>query len=309
MAGQDNYVLERSYAAAYRLNYQSYLWRDVLGFYLHPSIPPLNDGTRIADIATGTGAWMIGLARETSVQIRMDGMDITLAQAPPTQWLPPNITLTTWNIFDEVPNDLVGQFDVVHVRLLLVVVQNENAASVVRNLWKLLKPGGYIQWDELNYFDHHVLTVSPSVQSKASTELHKFLHATGKFDWTLQLDRLLTGNGFEDAVIHQYQDGPEHLTAMNGLLMATMEEVSAGLMRSKREKKGKWLKELIPQVYHESLEGAAITVPKIVCVGRKRLGVVQDERMEGPQVNGDIEEVKVNGHSDEWSKGGSPAVA
>ncbi|MCJ1248823.1 hypothetical protein MMC30_006043 [Trapelia coarctata] len=296
MSDKDRYVLGRSYTAACRLNYQSYCWRDILGFYLHPSIP-LKDGARIADVATGTGAWMLGLAREAPVQLRLDGMDISLAQAPLQHWLPSNVNLSTWNFFDEVPNDLVGRFDVVHVRLVLVVVQNDNAASVVRNLGKLLKPGGYLQWDELNYFEHRVLTISPSVQTDASKELHKFLHGSGKFDWTLQLDRLMTSNGFEDAVLHQYQDGPEHLTAMSDLLMATMEEVSAGLIKSGREEKGKWLRELIPRVYRESIDGAVISVPKLVCVGRKSVGVVQDEQhMDGSKVSGHIQEAQVNGH-------------
>jgi len=95
MADKDSYVLYRSYCAACRLNYQSYLWREILGFYLHPSIPPLKDGTRIADVATGTGAWMLGLNREAPVHLRLDGMDINLAQAPLKQWLPPNINMRT----------------------------------------------------------------------------------------------------------------------------------------------------------------------------------------------------------------------
>jgi len=130
--------------------------------------------------------------------------------------------------------------------------------------------------------------------------LHKFLHGSGKFDWTLQLDQLMTSNGFEDAVIHQYEDGLEHATAMNDLLMATMGEVSAGLVRSGRAEKGKWLRELIPRVHRESLEGAAISVPKLVCVGRKQFAMVEGERRtEGFQFNGHIKEAKVNGHDGE----------
>lgn len=230
----------------------------------------------------------------------LDGLDINLAQAPPKQWLPPSVNMRTWNIFDAVPDDLVGQFDVVHVRLLLVVVENENAGAVVRNLGKLLKPGGYLQWDELNYVEHRVASVDPSVQTSAFEELHEFLYADGKFDWTLQLDRLMTENGFEDAVLHQYEDGLGYATACNDVLMATMEEVAAGLARSGKEEKAKWLKDLIPRVYRESLEGAAMLVQKLVCVGRKRLGVVHGEgHMETPQANAHDEQVKANEHSRE----------
>lgn len=101
-------------------------------------LPRLKNGIRIADVATGTGAWMPGLNREAPVQLRLDGMDINLAQAPLKQWLPPNINMRTWNIFEEVPDDLVGQFDVYTSVFVLLVVQNETAASVVKNLGKLL---------------------------------------------------------------------------------------------------------------------------------------------------------------------------
>ena len=298
-------MLDRSSSAACRLNYQSYLWRTQLGFYLHPSIPSLKDGARIADVATGTGAWMLGLAREKTAQVRMDGMDINLAQAPPKQWLPPNINLRAWDIFEDVPEDLVGQFDIVHVRLVLLVVKNKNAACVLENLRRLLKPGGYLQWDELNYFQHRIIAVSPSVRTGAFEELHEFLHGNGKFEWTLTLDKLMMQNGFEDAVMHQYEDSLDNARAVNDLLMATMEEVAAGLARSKREEKANWLRELIRRVNRESLEGAAILVPRIVSVGRKRVGVVQEERhTDGSEINRRFEEAKVNGHMGEAKANG-----
>lgn len=79
-----------------------------------------------------------------------------------------------------------------------------------------------------------------------------------------------------------------------------MEEVAAGLARSEKEGKAKWLKDLIPCIYRESLEGAATLVPKLVCVGRKGLGGVQGEgHMETPQANAHDEQVKANEHSRE----------
>lgn len=51
-----DYMLDRSYTAASRLNYQFYLWKDTLRFNLHPSIQlPKDESTpvRIADLALG----------------------------------------------------------------------------------------------------------------------------------------------------------------------------------------------------------------------------------------------------------------
>jgi hypothetical protein len=41
-------------------------------------------------------------------------------------------------MFTSVPEDLVGQFDVVHVRLVTLVIKDNNAAPLVANLYRLL---------------------------------------------------------------------------------------------------------------------------------------------------------------------------
>lgn len=38
-----------------RLNFQHYIWKDQIGYLLHPSIPREGDSLKIADIGTGTG--------------------------------------------------------------------------------------------------------------------------------------------------------------------------------------------------------------------------------------------------------------
>lgn len=122
------YVLnDRSHAAACRLNIQHYLWRDALRFNVHPSIPLRNhEDCIIADVAAGTGAWLIDVARRFP-NANLDGLDIDLAQAPHKKWLPPNIEMRFCDILDEdVPGDLVGKYDFVHVRLLVLVIDPSN---------------------------------------------------------------------------------------------------------------------------------------------------------------------------------------
>lgn len=43
-----------------------------------------------------------------------------------------------WNIFEEVPDEFIGYFDVVHVRLITVVVKNNDPRPILANLKKLL---------------------------------------------------------------------------------------------------------------------------------------------------------------------------
>ena len=137
LADGRDYMLDRSYAAAARLNFQQYLWKESLQFNIHPSIQISEHDARIADVATGTAMWLIDLARELP-KAQLDGFDISLAQAPHQQWLPANVKLRTWNIFDDVPDDLVAKYDIVHVRLLIVVVKNSDPRPIIRNLAKML---------------------------------------------------------------------------------------------------------------------------------------------------------------------------
>lgn len=54
--------------------------------------------------------------------------------------------MRVWNIFEDLPEDLAGKFDIVHVRLLLLVIPDDNnAVTVIERLDKMLNPGSYLQ--------------------------------------------------------------------------------------------------------------------------------------------------------------------
>ena len=196
-------------------------------------------------------------------------MDITLSQAPPNQWRPPNINMRVWNIFEDPSEDLVGQFDIVHIRLLLLVIPNNNAVPVIKRLATMLKPGGYLQWEELNRFRHRVVTVNPSVDTSAFQEMHKIMDGHCRFEWTLEFPTSLSENGFEDAKIYHYEDSMDLAKGHNDMLLVMLEEFAAGIAKNKGEEEAERIQQLIQRIYNSSLEGAAMYVPKIVCVGRK----------------------------------------
>ncbi|KAL8677212.1 MAG: hypothetical protein Q9224_007212, partial [Gallowayella concinna] len=112
------------------------MWRRELGYVLHPDIP-VNQGTRIADLACGNCAWLVDAAREYP-RAQLDGFDLSTAQFPHTAWIPKNINLSTMDIFQPVPDDLRGQYDVVHVGLLVFVVEKGDPLPILDNLLALL---------------------------------------------------------------------------------------------------------------------------------------------------------------------------
>ncbi|MCJ1247847.1 hypothetical protein MMC30_005062 [Trapelia coarctata] len=92
--------------------------------------------------------WLIDLARQVDPSWKLEGFDISDLQYPVKEYLPENVSLGILDIFGDIPEDLVGKFDIVHIRAFVLVVKCGNPGPLIENLNKLLKPGGYLQWDE-----------------------------------------------------------------------------------------------------------------------------------------------------------------
>ena len=82
--------------------------------------------------------WLIELARQVPDSCQLEGFDISSDQLSASNLLPRNLSLHKNNCFDEVPPELVGKFDVVHVRALAVVVQKGDPNPLLRSLRRML---------------------------------------------------------------------------------------------------------------------------------------------------------------------------
>ncbi|KAF7592023.1 hypothetical protein BBP40_000804 [Aspergillus hancockii] len=275
-----DYMLDRSYTAASRLNYQFYLWKESLQFNLHPSIPlPKNDSTpiRIADIATGSGIWLFDLLRDPVVSryrsLQLDGFDIDLKNAPVADWLPPKITLREFDIFGEIPPDLIGKYDVVHMRLLVLVVQKSDPLPVIERVFQMLKPGGYIQWDDLNYPDSKVVRSKTMFSSPVHDSFLEFVQSKGRNDWIMDLPHHLMERhgGFEDAQLFNYTDRPDLYKANGDQYILFLEELSARLKTGGKLEDGRNLDRMILGLAEESKLGVGLSMHRAVCVARKRV--------------------------------------
>lgn len=83
--------------------------------------------------------WLVDLAQSLPPTVQFYGLDISLIQAPVSKWLPSNIKLQKWDMFTEPPAELIDQFDIVHVRLIGLAINDNNVLPVVQNLRKLLR--------------------------------------------------------------------------------------------------------------------------------------------------------------------------
>ena len=79
-----------SYASSLQSNFQHHLFRELLGYLIHPSIlssSNLPSNPKIADIVAGTGQWLIDGYRLLP-SAHLDGLDISKEQYPSDAWLP-----------------------------------------------------------------------------------------------------------------------------------------------------------------------------------------------------------------------------
>lgn len=68
---------------------------------------------------------------------QLDGFDKCVDQFPCKEWLPSNVSLQALDIGEDIPESLLGIYDVVHVRHFLLVVKDD-PLSLLKNLVALL---------------------------------------------------------------------------------------------------------------------------------------------------------------------------
>ena len=87
---------------------------------------------------TDSSIWILDLARTLPPAVQFDGFDISAEQFPCQDSLPENITFQQLDALKPLPDPLLGQYDVVHVRLFCTIVRGDDASPLVANLTKML---------------------------------------------------------------------------------------------------------------------------------------------------------------------------
>ncbi|KAI0191588.1 hypothetical protein F4808DRAFT_443915 [Astrocystis sublimbata] len=257
----NQYALMRDCDASSRLTAQHYLWKNLLGFLLHPDVPTARGDLKVADVATGNGIWLQDLAEDIPMSTDLHGFDISLDQVDPRPWLQANIHMHTWNIFEEPPTQFLSYFDIVHVRLITVVVQNNDPVPIIKNLTKLLKPGGHLQWDEVDTIGCSIKTV-PGNSGENLDAL--FSQLKGRDTWKYELTSILNHNGFSGSLLYTYEYGLTTARLWSHLYVSTWKEFAEKVLKTPEASR-----ELESKAMQETMNGAAIMVPKLVWVARK----------------------------------------
>lgn len=124
---------------------------------------------RLIEVLRGHSSWLFDVAQQLPPSSQFKGFDISEAQFTQKEWLPSNISFHIQDATRAPPQHLLEQFDIVHLRLFLAVVDNNDPTIILDHCLKLLsqgkpfvkaqtshelienfvsEPGGYLQWDE-----------------------------------------------------------------------------------------------------------------------------------------------------------------
>lgn len=171
------------------------------------------------------------------------------------------------------------------MRLVAVVVKDMQPARILANVAQLLKPGGYLQWEE-HYSAEAKVVHGSEWRAPAAGEfpgvdrlcrlMASPLHTSdgtqlllGSRDWLTTLDRTMEDEGFEKVRRVVYPDAPVMGMFWNDIYVSSAEEFAMQMLHVDPDLRRE-LQEMIGQIEKEKREGAWLSNPKAVFLGRRK---------------------------------------
>ncbi|KAI8096470.1 S-adenosyl-L-methionine-dependent methyltransferase [Halteromyces radiatus] len=189
--GSSAYCLPRDELEQDRLNSQHFSLKVIFNGNVLPIIATsLAQEAKILDIGCGSSTWCLEMALDyPRSQIR--GLD--MADMFPTTIRPQNVTFDLHNALEGLPYEN-NSFDLIHMRLLITAWRVEEWSFILKEIYRVLKPGGYVQLVES---DFTVTQKSPMVEMFNKT-LYTTIQQRGLDPFIVKhLDTLLPEHGFQ----------------------------------------------------------------------------------------------------------------
>ncbi|TFK64986.1 S-adenosyl-L-methionine-dependent methyltransferase [Pluteus cervinus] len=107
----------------------------------------LTQGDRVLDCGTGTGIWPNEVARIVPPGVHVEGADISPRFSP----LPGQISAFTFHALStlDLPFEWENRFQLVNQRLMLGSFSRPQWETVIQNIYRVVKPGGWVQLVEI----------------------------------------------------------------------------------------------------------------------------------------------------------------
>ncbi|KAF9442496.1 S-adenosyl-L-methionine-dependent methyltransferase [Macrolepiota fuliginosa MF-IS2] len=140
------YLLPSDEEERQRLTKQNALLNRAFGELVHAPIT-LTSQDFVLESATGTGAWLLELVKQTPGTARFTAIDIESHLFPNPATLPPNISFEVQSVLN-LPNEWTSKYTLVHQRLLIAALRTTEWPQAFRQIFRVLKPGGWLQLEE-----------------------------------------------------------------------------------------------------------------------------------------------------------------
>ncbi|KAI9708926.1 MAG: hypothetical protein M1820_003620 [Bogoriella megaspora] len=274
---KEAYMLGHSLKESARLHVQHWMWGQRLGWQLHPQIEAPQEGLKIVDIGAGNACWLLELARNKPKTWSFCGLDNSTANFPARSYLPSNVTLQKCDVFAPLPIELHNQFDVVHIRAFCVVVKGGNPHPLTANLLQLLKPGGWIQWDEADCASFCAHSPDSQISSAKSAALidqwQSFASKTDlHFQWLSDLPGLLHEHKLEVLDRFRLPISDDLRKPSTDIFVIGLEAM--GRLAGERDGRLIGTSQSWEQLFHGLIEevssGVTISMDMVVALGRKQ---------------------------------------
>ena len=156
---------------------------------------------KIAELATGPGAFLVDLSKELPTVSQLDGFDISDDAFLSKHELPEKVSLSVSDAKQPAAPELHDKYDAVCIRFLNIALMPDDWKAVARHAWQLLKPGGALQWIEGDLLQ--LMTIVRSAPGSKTTALERgSSQALSKLDrlrWFIpNLSDVLAEAGFEN---------------------------------------------------------------------------------------------------------------
>lgn len=257
----DTYGLPRDANETRRLNEQNQnLLRTYGGYHIHPRIDTNKSALRVADVSCGSGIWLTEVAQLLH-QADCHGFDISAAQFPPheeldQQGLSSRVQFHTRDAADPSgPGEAYeGIFDIVNIRLMHINLIGSQWDQAVKNAVTMLKPGGYLQWQDWNCTTARLAQTRPGVKHQAMDELFEgFMEfiMTRDTAQTERIGEMMISEGLVDVSRETFILDREHdpTRGLSGNLFQVVGNIIRGSLVGR--KGSKWTEERVAKLESE----------------------------------------------------------
>lgn len=165
------YILPKDNIEMQRLTDQHYIIKYLYGKNFHNSIKPLLiDGCNVLDIGCGTGIWCLEMCT-TFYNSKFVGIDVSINEknhniidATPKEIKPSNVEFKNVDVLINPLPFEDSSFDYIHMQMMVFAIPKDKWNIVINEIIRILKPGGYIQFVELDGVTYHEINEKGEVK-------------------------------------------------------------------------------------------------------------------------------------------------